>query len=96
MVPPTPGKRKRDGPKPVCGVPHSAAVVENLVFLAIGVVLWLAVNRDARRVEERTGQRMWGLTNRTWAWVVAITFVGLVPYVVGRTITARNAKRSTA
>jgi len=73
-----------------------AAVVENLALVAIGVVLWLGVNRDARRVQETTGQRVWGLTNRTWAWTVAITFVGLIPYVVGRTITARNAKRSPA
>jgi ABC-type amino acid transport system permease subunit len=77
-------------------VPHLAAVVANIAFLAIGVVLWIGVNRDARRVQERTGQQVWGLTNRTWAWIVAITFVGLVPYVVGRTITVRNAKRSPA
>lgn len=83
-------------PSPSCGAPHLASVVENLAFLVVGVVLWLGVNRDARRVQERTGQRVWGLTNRTWAWIVAITFVGLVPYVVGRTITARNAKRSPA
>lgn len=70
---------------------NGSAVVENLLFVLVGVVLWFGVAHDAYAVQDRTGQRVWGLTNRTWAWIVAITFVGLVPYVVGRTITSRSA-----
>lgn len=62
----------------------------NLILLAIGIALWFAVATDAKRFQERTGQRVWGLTHRTWAWIVAITFVGLLPYLVGRVITSRR------
>lgn len=71
-------------------------MVENLVLLAIGIVLWWCVNLDAKSVQKRRGQKVWSLGNRTWAWIVAITFVGLVPYVIGRIITSRNATEPSA
>ncbi len=71
-------------------------VIENLILLAIGIALWFAVATDAKRFQERTGQRVWGLTHRTWAWIVAITFVGLVPYLVGRVVTSRQVAQPPA
>lgn len=63
----------------------------NALFLAVGIALWFLIARDAYAVEQRTGRRVWGLAHRTWAWIVAITFLGFVPYLVGRVQTTRTA-----
>jgi len=71
-------------------------MMANLVMVLVGAALWFAVATDAKRFQARTGERVWGLTHRTWAWIVAITFVGLVPYLIGRTVTARRASPPVA
>lgn len=96
MLPGGSDQWKQVGHTTGCGAPHSATMLENLIFLAIGIALWFAVATDAKRFSERTSQRIWGLSHRTWAWIVAITFVGLVVYAVARVLTSRSAPRAEA
>lgn len=68
-------------------------LVEWVPCIAISVALWWAVAFDARRAEVAHGARLWRLSGRTWAWVVAVTWIGLVPYGAARVLQRRAATR---